>query len=574
MAPAAQLTSRDLSAANNVEPMPAPVSGFAQLGKVSLPRTGQRPLVFEGEEIVSATSCAPGPRFWYEINLYRRQDNSLVVNICWFGKPNDLKDRFRAFPVDSLDEVAHVLETYDPAVDIHADIPAHDDQVPVSLVALQAAMIRMQIDEARRQFADLAGEILHQLSVRSSRGHFATVAERQIMPCDTASIRRIVSALIADEIGRATQRRMAPATFAAWTDSTAIDEDGVGVDSLLRLECALRVNEFFHLHEVGSEDYLLIRRTIGDWVEVVAETLKRQFRALTFRTSGSTGTPKRCTHLVADLDTEVRELKQIVGCRRRVAALVPPHHIYGFLHTVRLARHLGVEIVDLRSSGPGGWSCAIAPGDLVVATPHLWSLWSETGQPFPADVVGVTSTAAMPAVVAEQLTALGLMRLIEVYGSSETAGIAWRDDPAAAFRLFDFWQVADDRQALARAGGEPIRLEDVLNWTGDRTLRVGPRHDGLIQIAGTKVNPSDVVRRLCQHEAVLDCVVRAQRDADTARARLEAFIVTRAPVIDEAEFAEELAQWCSRIFQPAERPVAFRFGTAIPRDFIGKPTLW
>ena len=199
MAPAAQLTSRDLSAANNVEPMPAPVSGFAQLGKVSLPRTGQRPLVFEGEEIVSATSCAPGPRFWYEINLYRRQDNSLVVNICWFGKPNDLKDRFRAFPVDSLDEVAHVLETYDPALDIHADIPAHDDQVPVSLIALQAAMIRMQIDEARRQFADLAGEILHQLSVRSSRGHFATVAERQIMPCDTASIRRIVS-------GRQTER--------------------------------------------------------------------------------------------------------------------------------------------------------------------------------------------------------------------------------------------------------------------------------------------------------------------------------------------------------------------------------
>ena len=58
MAPAAQLTSRDLSAANNVEPMPAPVSGFAQLGKVSLPRTGQRPLVFEGEEIARRQEIA------------------------------------------------------------------------------------------------------------------------------------------------------------------------------------------------------------------------------------------------------------------------------------------------------------------------------------------------------------------------------------------------------------------------------------------------------------------------------------------------------------------------------------
>jgi 4-coumarate--CoA ligase len=574
MAPAAQLTSRDLSAANNVEPMPSPVSGFAQLGKVSLPRTGQRPLVFEGEEIVSATSCAPGPRFWYEINLYRKQDRSLVIDIRFFGKPTELKDRFRSFSADSLDDVTHILETYDPALDIHADIPVHDDSVPVSLIALQAAMVRMQIDEARRQFKDLAGEILHQIDVQSSRGYFATVAEPPISPCDAVSIRRIVTALIADEIGRATQRRIAPASVAAWTDSTAIDEEGVGVDSLLRLECALRVNEFFHLHEVGSEDYLLVRRTIGDWVEVVAETLKRQSRAITVRTSGSTGTPKKCTHLVADLDAEVIEFGQIVGHRRRIAALVPPHHIYGFLHTVRLALHLGVETVDLRSSGPGGWNCAIAPGDLVVATPHLWSLWSETGQSFPADVVGVTSTAPMPPVIAGRLKALGLTRLIEIYGSSESGGIAWRDDPAAPFRLFDFWQVEDEGRALVRAGGEPIRLEDVLNWTGDRSLQVGPRKDGSIQIAGTNVNPSDVVRRLCQHEAIVDCVVRAQRDADPARARLEAFIVTQTPLVDEIAFSEELVQWCARIFQPAERPVAFRFGSAIPRDFIGKPALW
>jgi 4-coumarate--CoA ligase len=400
------------------------------------------------------------------------------------------------------------------------------------------------------------------------------VVADQSMPCDPAAIRRIVTALIADEIGRTARREVPPAAVAAWTDSTGIDEEGVGVDSLMRLECALRVNEFFHLHEVGSEDYLLVRRTVGDWVNVVVETLKRRFRAVTFRTSGSTGAPKKCTHSVVDLDTEVKALMGVAGSRNRVVALVPPHHIYGFQNAIRLPAYLGAQMIDLRSSGPGSWAGLTAPGDLVVATPHMWSLLVDAGRRFPSDVMGVTSTAPMPPALAEKVIALGLSRLIEIYGSSETTGIGWRDDPAAAFRLFDFWRVVDDGAALARPGGEPIRLNDVVHWEGERELRVGPRKDGMIQVGGINVNPSDVVRRLRQHEAVMDCVVRAQRTSDPARARLEAFIVTSGPVSDEAEFAEDLAQWCAKKFAPAERPVAFRFGTSIPRDSVGKPTLW
>jgi len=392
--------------------------------------------------------------------------------------------------------------------------------------------------------------------------------------CDSAAIRRIVVSLITDEIGRATRRDVSPAVVAGWSDSTGIDEDGVGVDSLMRLDCALRLNEYFHLHEVGSEDYLLVRRTLGDWVHVVEETLKIRFSAITFRSSGSTGVPTKCTQTIADLDTEIAALAGIVGRRRRVATLVPPHHIYGFLHTIRLPLYLGAETLDLRTSGPGSWAGLIACGDLVVATPHMWSLLAEAGQHLPDDVVGVTSTAPMPAGLATKLASLGLARLIEIYGSSETAGIGWRDDPTAPFRLFDFWRVADGAQAIARPAGEPIRLNDMLTWESDRLLRVGPRSDGLVQVAGVNVNPLDVGRRLCRHEAVVDCVVRAQRGGDPARARLEAFVVTRAPIGDELEFAEDLASWCASHFDAAERPIAFTFGNRIPRDSLGKPTLW
>lgn len=392
--------------------------------------------------------------------------------------------------------------------------------------------------------------------------------------CDSATIRRIVVALIADEIGHATRRDVPPAVIDGWTDGTGIDEEGVGVDSLMRLDCALRLNEYFHLHEVGSEDYLLVRRTVGDWVNVVEETLKMRFAAITFRTSGSTGTPSKCMQTMLDLDTEVAAMADIVGPRRRVAALVPPHHIYGFLHTVRLPLQFGVETVDLRCSGPGSWASMMAPGDLVIATPHMWSLLAEAGRRLPDDVIGVTSTAPMPAALATKLSALGLTRLIEIYGSSETAGIGWRDDPTAPYELFEFWRVADDGRAIARPSAEPIKLNDVVTWQGDRHLRVGPRGDGMVQIGGINVNPSDIGRRLCRHEAVLDCVVRAQRNVDPARARLEAFVVTRETMMNEPLFADELAIWCASQFDAAERPIAFTFGSSIPRNPIGKPTLW
>lgn len=149
---------------------PAPEAGlsytFPEAPRIKLRRTGQRPLVFEGTEICSATTHAPGPSLWYEINLYRKKSGQLVVDVRFFSKIEAMKDRFATFFADDLDEVAHVLETYEPAADVTADMPLDDDDVPTAQIAVQAAAVRLRMDEARRQFADLVGEILHQLDVQ------------------------------------------------------------------------------------------------------------------------------------------------------------------------------------------------------------------------------------------------------------------------------------------------------------------------------------------------------------------------------------------------------------------------
>ena len=50
----------------------------------------------------------------------------------------------------------------------------------------------------------------------------------------------------------------------SWSLDTTIDRDGIDIDSLDLIAIASRVNQMFHLHEAGTEDYLLARRRFAD----------------------------------------------------------------------------------------------------------------------------------------------------------------------------------------------------------------------------------------------------------------------------------------------------------------------
>jgi hypothetical protein len=130
-----------------------------------LRRSGKRDYAFTGLEICSSTSHGPGPSLWYEINLYRKPTGPYVVDVRFFSKSESMRDRFHAFDADSLDDVASVLESYEPAFDIEPDVNPEDSDMPHALFVLKAAMLRIRIDEARRQFRDLVGDVLHQLDV-------------------------------------------------------------------------------------------------------------------------------------------------------------------------------------------------------------------------------------------------------------------------------------------------------------------------------------------------------------------------------------------------------------------------
>jgi 4-coumarate--CoA ligase (photoactive yellow protein activation family) len=379
------------------------------------------------------------------------------------------------------------------------------------------------------------------------------------------SLQRVVADLLAAELAAARPGR--PVQAPPWPQDFDLAR-ALGADSLELMGMATALAEALHLD--GADDRMLAAPQLARWIDAAARGLAADGSRLTFRTSGSSGSPKRCTHALAVLLQETRALAALFPDRRRILCAVPAHHIYGFLFTVLLPRALGIDtVLDLRGAGPAALAGMLRPGDLVVAHPLWWEALARRDPVFPADVAGTTSTAPCPDALALRLADAGL-RLVQVYGSSETAGVGWRERADAPFALFPYWREAG-QDSLARTMPDGTTqhypLQDRLDWSAPDRFRPAGRIDHAVQVGGSNVFPAYVADVLKLHPQVLDAAVRLMRPDEGAR--LKAFEVARAGLD-----AAALADWCGARLATPERPAAFTFGTRLPRQAGGKPGDW
>lgn len=389
---------------------------------------------------------------------------------------------------------------------------------------------------------------------------------------------RVVTDLLAFELAQARPGRPPPTT--PWPRTCRFIHD-LGADSLELLGMGTALAEALQLRGGDVDARLLADPVLEAWVVAACAGLEADgAQAVTFRTSGSSGTPKRCSHALATLWQETEVLAGLLPGRARILSAVPSHHIYGFLFTALLPCALGIDaVVDLRAASPAACLGMLRPGDLVVAHPGWWEALARLQPVFGPDIAGVSSTAPCPDALAGDLAGAGL-RLLQVYGSSETGGVGWREAAAAPFTLFPYWQGADGVPALARRlpDGAVARypLQDKLEWTDARRFRPAGRIDDAVQVAGTNVFPGYVADLLCMHPAVAEASVRLMR-LDEGR-RLKAFIVPRADYGghggDRAALGAALAAWAGERLSTPERPAAWTFGERLPRQASGKPADW
>ncbi len=389
---------------------------------------------------------------------------------------------------------------------------------------------------------------------------------------DTACM-RLLRGLLAQELSQAAGRRLRPAEAAAWHPGLALDSEGLGLDSLELLACASAVNGFFRLHETGLEDHLLVQPRLEGWVRVIQAGLAEGTSGFDFTTSGSTGVPRRVTHGHAALAAEVAHWAAVFADRRRIIQLVPAHHIYGCIFNTLLAEALGLEVLDGRALSPGRLARALRADDLLVGFPAGWAALLRGLDSLPPGIRAVSSTAPLPAQTHAALRAAGAAEVLEVYGSSETGGIAARASPAEPFHLLPRWHPGQDSEAasvIETATGRELLLPDRAAWDEAGGLRLLGRRDAAVQVGGVNVFPAQVAARLAGHPLVAEAAVRL--DVTLPEPRLKAFVTLRQGAARQARAA--LEAWCREHLPAAERPVRIAVGRRLPKSELAKPADW
>jgi 4-coumarate--CoA ligase (photoactive yellow protein activation family) len=219
-----------------------------------------------------------------------------------------------------------------------------------------------------------------------------------------------------------------------------------------------------------------------------------------------------------------------------------------------------VPLLDARTRTPDELSEMLTFGDLVVATPTLWRYLAETLPEVPSNVVAVSFGETLTPDLAQKLRQRGLGALRELYGSTETGVVAWRDSQSEPFVLFDHWDRDGDALIRRRPDGRTARLilMDEVEWEGKRGFRLGPRRDGAVQIGAVNVFPGQIGEIIAEHPGVVGCEVRLSRRPG-ALDRLIADITVAEGLDPDEEMAWTIDEWCRARLHPAERPRIYRF---------------
>ena len=224
-------------------------------------------------------------------------------------------------------------------------------------------------------------------------------------------------------------------------------------------------------------------------------------------TSGSSGRPLAIRKRLAQLDSEIQHLESVFGARLDeqgpplIHATVSHQHIYGLLFVTCWPLAAGRVVAVEKIAYPEQMAARLAAGpSVLVSSPaHLRRLpdtldWSGARRQLRAIF---SSGGPLPPEASQQAHALAGQSPIEVYGSSETGGVAWRQRavdgdtwtplPGVQWRLnddtlwvqsshldgSDWWETADRAKALD--GGRFL-----LQGRADRIAKIAEKRVSLV----------------------------------------------------------------------------------------------
>ncbi|MFJ2986690.1 AMP-binding protein [Collimonas sp. NPDC087041] len=323
------------------------------------------------------------------------------------------------------------------------------------------------------------------------------------------------------------------------------------------------------------------------------KALLPDFPGLVIYTSGSTGEPQAVPKYLAQLSTEVASLEQLFGARigaADIVATVSHQHIYGLLFKVLWpltngrvihARHIGY-LEELPAQLGERQSVLISSPAHLKRLPELSSSFSSiraifsSGGPLPPDV----------AIEAGRV--LGSVP-VEVYGSSETGGVAWRQREAGND---DSWQVMPTVAWRIGAAGNVLEIRsphlpdmewfamaDQVQAVDEQRFQLRGRIDRIVKVEEKRISLDAIERQLKMLAPVTDArVLLIDGVEDQQRQRIAAFVVLsdggREILAEQGKLVlnRQLRDGIAHAVEAIALPRSWRYLGALPFNAQGKTT--
>jgi acyl-coenzyme A synthetase/AMP-(fatty) acid ligase len=256
-------------------------------------------------------------------------------------------------------------------------------------------------------------------------------------------------------------------------------------------------------------------------------TLDAQAPALHLYTSGSSGEPKRVSKSLAQFEAEIEVLETMWGARlgkSNVVATVPHHHIYGLLFRVlwpmaagrcfdtALCTNPDMLIARLHQLG----ECALVASPAQLS--RLPELIALTGLQ-PAPTIIFSSGGPLASVPAASFAKTFGRAPVEIYGSTETGGIAWRSqDRNTAWTPLPGLQVQRDIDGALllrspflpkNSNGQAWRADDAIELQKDGRFQLRGRLDRIVKIEEKRISLPDMEMQLMRHPYIAAAALTA-----------------------------------------------------------------
>lgn len=341
------------------------------------------------------------------------------------------------------------------------------------------------------------------------------------------------------------------------------------------------IHDAYFISDVLANEDIPADTELENTPAIVADDTK-----IVMYTSGSTGHPKAVKQRMTEFEEDNAFIISKWGeefLSRRLCATVSQHHIYGFLFTISLPFALGVPFRRTRIEFPDEFKSLDDDSYMIIAVPAFLKRTNMELEgeklPLKSPWIFTSGGVLLPEVAKETDSVFGFWP-VEVYGSTETSGIAYRQSKnGLEWTPFDNAKIWKNENGCLTIISPYIKdpsgfaTGDLVEIHDDGKFLLKGRADSIVKIEEKRISLTEVENRILNTGLVSDCSVVPMSDR---RQYLAAAIVLNADGKEKFKDTEKYLinrffhDYLLQFFENVVIPKKWRFLESIPVDVQGK----